>query len=150
MPWLRLAGSAGPLLLLLYAGQAPPAYDIVIRGGHVIDPRNGIDGVRDVAVAAGRIAAVAPRLDAAATTRVIDAAGLYVTPGLVDIHAHVYAGTGERGSYAGDNSVLYHLARGSWIATDDDRAWSSVRSECLRETRQQLRSQRLPHDATHA
>ena len=105
MPWLRLAHSAGPLLLVLYAGQAPPAYDLVVRGGHVIDPRNGIDGVRDIAVSGGRIAAVALRLDAAATTRVIDATGLYVTPGLVDIHAHVYAGTGERGSYAGDNSV---------------------------------------------
>jgi len=105
MPWLPLARSAGPLLLLLVAGQVPPAYDLVIRGGHVIDPRNGVDGVRDVAIAGGRIAAVAPRLEAPATGRVVDASGLYVTPGLVDIHAHVYAGTGERGSYAGDNSV---------------------------------------------
>ncbi len=76
MPWLPLARSAGPLLLLLVAGQTPPAYDLVIRGGHVIDPRNGIDGVRDVAVAGGRIAAVAARLDAPGTARVVDASGL--------------------------------------------------------------------------
>ncbi len=76
----------------------------MIAGGHVIDPRNGIDGVRDVAIAGGAIAAVAPRVDPAGA-RTIDASGLYVTPGLVDIHTHVYAGTGERRSYAGDNSV---------------------------------------------
>ena len=55
---------------------------------------------------AGKIAAVAPRLDPAeAAARRWMSAGLYVTPGLVDIHVHVYAGTGETGSYAGDNSV---------------------------------------------
>ncbi len=76
----------------------------MIAGGHVIDPRNGIDGIRDVAIAGGVIAAVAPRVDPAGA-KTIDASGLYVTPGLVDIHTHVYAGTGERQSYAGDNSV---------------------------------------------
>ena len=86
------------------ARQATSKYDLVIAGGHVIDPRNGIDGVRDVAIAGGVIAAVAPRVDPAGA-RTIDASGLYVTPGLVDIHTHVYAGTGERRSYAGDNSV---------------------------------------------
>jgi dihydroorotase len=86
------------------ARQATPKYDVVIAGGHVIDPRNGIDGIRDVAIAGGTVAAVAPRVDPAGA-RTIDASGLYVTPGLVDIHTHVYAGTGERRSYAGDNSV---------------------------------------------
>jgi dihydroorotase len=82
-----------------------PQYDLLIRGGHVIDTRNGIDGVRDVAVRGDAIAAVAERIDPAQATRVADATGLYVTPGLVDIHTHVYAGTGEARSYAGDNSV---------------------------------------------
>ena len=99
-----VAGLAIAQPLTPEARQTPPKYDLVIAGGHVIDPKNGIDGVRDVAVAGGVIAAVAPRVDPAGA-RTIDASGLYVTPGLVDIHTHVYAGTGERRSYAGDNSV---------------------------------------------
>jgi dihydroorotase len=95
---------------LLLAGLARGAgtetkYDLLLRGGQVIDPRNGISAVRDVAVVEGKIAAVAPRIDPAEAFKTIDVSGLYVTPGLVDIHVHVYAGTGEKGSYAGDNSV---------------------------------------------
>ena len=51
------------------------------------------------------IAAVAERLDPASAVKSVDVSGLYVTPGLVDMHEHVYAGTGERNSYAGDNAV---------------------------------------------
>jgi len=87
------------------ARQATPRYDLVIVGGHVIDPRNGIDGVRDVAIAGGKIAAVAERIDPAEAFKVVDVTGLYVTPGIIDMHVHVYTGTGEKGSYAGDNSV---------------------------------------------
>jgi dihydroorotase len=85
--------------------QVSPKYDLLLQGGHVIDPRNGIDAVRDIAIAGGKVAAVQPRLEAADAAHTIDVSGLYVTPGLVDIHTHVYAGTGEKGSYAGDNSV---------------------------------------------
>ena len=53
----------------------------------------------------GKIAAVAPGIRPADASKTIDIAGLYVVPGLVDIHTHVYAGTGEKDSYAGDNSV---------------------------------------------
>jgi dihydroorotase len=80
-------------------------YDLLLRGGHVIDARNGTNGVRDVAIRSGAIAAVAPHVDPAGAAQTIDVSGLYVTPGLVDIHTHVYAGTGEPNSYAGDNSV---------------------------------------------
>jgi dihydroorotase len=95
------------IAMLAHTGaQVAPAqkYDLILRGGHVIDPRNNISAVRDVAIAGGRIVAIAPKIDAAAATTV-DASGLFVTPGLVDIHAHVYAGTGEARSYAGDLSV---------------------------------------------
>jgi dihydroorotase len=85
--------------------QAEAKYDLLLRGGHVIDARNGTNGVRDVAIRSGVIAAVAPRLDPAGAAQTIDVSDLYVMPGLVDIHTHVYAGTGEPNSYAGDNSV---------------------------------------------
>ena len=91
-------------------GQTPaapvaPIYDLLLAGGHVIDAKNGISAVRDVAIKDGAIALVAAHVDPATAFKVVDVSGLYVTPGLVDIHAHVYAGTGERGSYAGDLSL---------------------------------------------
>jgi dihydroorotase len=69
-------------------GQAPP-YDLLLKGGHVIDPANNLDAVVDVAVAAGKIAAVAKDIPAANAKKVVDATGLYVTPGLIDIHYHI-------------------------------------------------------------
>jgi dihydroorotase len=85
--------------------SAQQKYDLLLKGGHVVDPRNRISAVRDVAIANGKVAAVAANIDPAEAFKVVDASGYYVTPGLVDIHVHVYAGTGERGSYAGDNSL---------------------------------------------
>ena len=86
-------------------GQAAPKYELLLVGGHLIDPRNGVSAVRDVAIADGKIALVAPQIAAADAARVVHVKGLYVVPGLVDLHTHVYAGTGEKNSYAGDNSV---------------------------------------------
>ena len=91
--------------VLCGGAYAQPRYDLLLQGGHVIDPRNDISAVRDVAIHDGKIAAVAPHLDPKDALKTVNAAGLYVTPGLVDIHVHVFAGTGERGSYAGDNSL---------------------------------------------
>ena len=85
--------------------SAQQKYDLLLKGGHLIDPRNKISAVRDVAIADGKVAAVAANIAPADALKVVDASGYYVTPGLVDIHVHVYAGTGERGSYAGDNSL---------------------------------------------
>src|SRR5262249_35619897 len=84
--------------------SAQQKYDLLLKGGYVIDARNNISAVRDVAIAGGKVAAVAANISPADALKVVDASGLYVTPGLVDIHVHVYAGTGEPGSYAGDNS----------------------------------------------
>ena len=84
---------------------AEAEYDLLLKGGHVIDGKNRISAVRDVAIKDGRIAAVAADIPASRALKTVDVSGLYVTPGLVDIHAHLYTGTGERGSYAGDNSV---------------------------------------------
>ncbi len=93
-------------LLLPGALACGAQYDLVLKGGHVLDPKNGLDAVADVAVAGGRIAAVRPAIDPAQSKQVIDASGLYVTPGLVDIHTHLFATTGMADAWAGDNSVL--------------------------------------------
>src|SRR5262245_1125764 len=65
-------------------------YDLVIRGGRVIDPAQGLDGVLDVAVHAGRVAAVGPALSPGDGREVVDARGQLVLPGLIDTHAHIY------------------------------------------------------------
>lgn len=67
-------------------------FDLLIKGGTVIDPANRINDKRDVAIKRNRIAAVATDIPASAAARVIDASGQYVTPGLVDLHTHVYYG----------------------------------------------------------
>ncbi|HZY62779.1 MAG TPA: amidohydrolase/deacetylase family metallohydrolase [Edaphobacter sp.] len=82
-----------------------PQYDLLLQGGHVIDPRNRIDGIMDIAIKDGRIAKVADHVPSSEALKTIQVNGLYVTPGLLDIHVHVYAGTGEAGSFAGDYSV---------------------------------------------
>ena len=80
-------------------------YDLLLKGGHVIDAKNRISAVRDVAIKDGKIAAVAADIPATESVKTVNAVGLYVTPGLIDIHVHVYAGTGEKASYAGDLSL---------------------------------------------
>lgn len=80
-------------------------YDLLLENGRVIDPKNGIDAVRDIAVRDGRIAAVAPDIPAAEAKEAIDVSGLIVTPGLVDIHTHLFHTTNIPDAWAGDNSV---------------------------------------------
>lgn len=67
-----------------------PAYDMVLKGGRVIDPATGTDAIQDVAVANGKIAAVGPNLRVPAKAMKIDVKGMVVTPGLIDTHAHIY------------------------------------------------------------
>ena len=64
--------------------------ELLLRGGHVIDPANGIDGVADVAIGGGRIIAVGAELPADGDATVLDVSGRYVTPGIIDMHAHVF------------------------------------------------------------
>ena len=91
-------------LLVACCAAGQTRYDLLLKGGHVIDPRNNLSAVRDVAIAAGKIAAVAENIPPAEARRVVDASGLYVTPGLVDIHVHVFAGSMGR-EYTGENCV---------------------------------------------
>ncbi|MEZ5354419.1 MAG: amidohydrolase/deacetylase family metallohydrolase [Bryobacteraceae bacterium] len=92
-------------LLLIAVPLLAQNYDLVLRGGHLIDPRNRIDERRDVAVKDGKIAAVAASIDPSQARRTLDVTGLYVTPGLIDLHVHVFYTTGIPGAWAGDNSV---------------------------------------------
>lgn len=82
----------------------PLPYDLLLQNGRVMDAKNGIDRVADVAIKDGKIAAVGDHLDPAKAAKTVDVSGLLVTPGLIDIHTHVYASTGEK-SLAGDTSV---------------------------------------------
>src|SRR5213075_143972 len=66
-----------------------PRYDLLLKGGHVIDPANERDGRMDVAVSGSKIAAVEKDIPANQGAKVVDVSGLYVTPGLIDIHYHV-------------------------------------------------------------
>jgi dihydroorotase len=66
-----------------------PRYDLLLKGGHVIDPANHIDDVRDVAVSQGKIAAVEKNIPPDQAGKVVDVSNLYVTPGLIDIHYHI-------------------------------------------------------------
>ena len=92
-------------LLSVSAGVLPAQaiYDLLLKGGHVIDPANEIDRVSDVAIVGGQIAAVAENLPAGNAKQVVDATGLYVTPGLIDTHAHVF---GLPGSLFPDDTSL--------------------------------------------
>src|SRR5436190_20492884 len=89
-----------PVLTLFLALPAlAQNYDLLLKNGHLIDPKNNIDAVMDVAIRQGKIAEVAPNLPPASAARTIDLTGLYVTPGVVDIHTHLFHTTGLRDAW---------------------------------------------------
>ena len=100
------------LLLAAAAIASAQQYDLLIKGGHVIDPANSIDRVMDVAVTGNQIARVAPSIDKTQAKKVIEAAGYYVTPGLIDLHAHAF---GYSGSIKPDDT---HLPAGTTTIVD--------------------------------
>src|ERR1700687_236734 len=105
---MRVARLVRGAILLQFAIATCVAqqYDFVLQGGYVIDAKNKISAVRDVGIHGGKIAAMEPRLDPAQELKVVNVRGLYVTPGLVDIHVPVYAGAGEPRSYAAMLSAM--------------------------------------------
>ena len=93
---LRLSSQILWLLLIFIVplGLAGQNYDLVIKGGHVIDPKNNIDGPMDVAVLDGKIVSISKNIDASTAETVVEASGKYVTPGILDIHTHNFHGNG--------------------------------------------------------
>ena len=67
-------------------------YDLTLKGGHVIDPKNQIDGIMDVGIKDRKITAILPKIPSTESSKTISVMGYYVTPGLIDIHVHVYGG----------------------------------------------------------
>lgn len=98
------------LLVLISLGVSiacnAKSYDLLLKGGHVIDPKSGRSALLDVAIQGGRIAAVAESISASDARSVVDATGLYVTPGLIDLHAHLYWGTNNGTAWANSFSAL--------------------------------------------
>ena len=97
------------LLLLFFQIQFlfAQTFEILIKGGHVIDPKNNISEIFDVAINHGKIIKVAKNIDPKNASRVIDARGMYIVPGLIDIHTHVFYGPDPERNYCdGTKSVL--------------------------------------------
>lgn len=97
-------------------------WDLLLRGGRVIDPASGRDGMADVAVRAGRIAEVAPGLPAEAAAETVDVTGRLVTPGLVDMHTHVWHGA----TYWGmdPDPVAWRTGVTTWVDAGSAGAYS--------------------------
>lgn len=92
--WIDSFSAVVAILVLMFslpsrASAQVSHYDLLLKGGHVIDPANRLDAVMDVAVSGGKIATVEKNISAAAAGKVVDVTGLYVTPGLIDIHYHL-------------------------------------------------------------
>src|SRR6266702_6040516 len=86
-------------------------YDLLIQHGEVLDPAAGLKGRLDVAISGGKIAAVAPSLPANEARRTISARGLLVTPGLIDIHAHIFVNAHDMGGHTD------HFCQASGVTT---------------------------------
>ena len=83
----------GLFLLFLSLTVQAQQFDLLIKNGHVIDPKNKVNATLDVAIENGKIAKVDKTIEASKAKKVIDATGLFVVPGLIDIHTHVFVGT---------------------------------------------------------
>ena len=95
------------ILMFLYTSTAfSQQYDIVVKEGHVIDPKNNISSVMDVAIHDGKIALVSKNIDGRQAKQIVNAKGLYVVPGLIDIHGHVFFGTEPDHGYSNGASAI--------------------------------------------
>ena len=101
---LRLFIPLSLLLFLISMQHVAAQHDMLLKGGHMIDPKNLIDGPMDVAITDGKISLVATNINPKQASKVVDISGLYVTPGLIDMHVHVFMGN-DPGSYIADGAT---------------------------------------------
>jgi dihydroorotase len=112
--FLRQAAVGGSLVctfgqgwqnLLAMAKPVQAGFDLLVKGGKVVDPSQQISALRDVGIRDGKVVAVAENLNEAQASRVLDARGKIVTPGLIDVHVHVYDGVAPLGIPADPNCI---------------------------------------------
>ena len=126
----------GLIMGLAISGAAQAQqYDLLLKGGHVIDPANHVDEARDVAIQEGRIAAVEKNIPGEHARRVVDVTGYYVTPGLLDIHYHTGHGGTDPDWFSPDSrtplvplGILADLALASGVTTIVDAGSSGART----------------------
>lgn len=104
MAMTRFLFTVGLTLLISTVSLRGQQIDLLIRNGHVIDPKNNIDGIMDVAIAAGKIMQVGRIVPDGNAKMIVDARGMYVTPGFIDLHTHVFVGS-DAGFANGTNSI---------------------------------------------
>lgn len=97
VPGTASASPSAPLSPSARAHRSRATYDLVVLGGRLVDPAAGIDGPYDIGITAGAVVEVSERIAPAEGGRVLDASGRIVTPGLIDVHTHVYDGVAQVG-----------------------------------------------------
>jgi dihydroorotase len=125
----RLAAAFVILIAFNNAFAQEQQYDLLIKGGNLIDPKNNIDSKMDIAIAEGRIAKISENIPASQARKVTDATGFFVVPGLIDIHTHVFTGN-KPGTFAdGISSVAPdHFTFRSGVTTVVDAGTSGWRN----------------------
>ncbi|GLU54545.1 amidohydrolase/deacetylase family metallohydrolase [Dyadobacter frigoris] len=98
--------SMGLLMACCSISANAQKYTIIIKGGHVIDPKNNINGIMDVALNGDTVKSVAKNIDPKLGIQVVDAKGMYVTPGLIDMHSHNFYGTKMDQTYSNGPNAL--------------------------------------------
>jgi dihydroorotase len=92
-------------LPIVRAQNVAAKYELVVKGGHLVDPSQGISAVRDIAVANGKVALIADSIPESDASQLVNARGMVVTPGLIDTHVHVYDGVAPLGIPADPNCI---------------------------------------------
>ncbi len=91
------------VLFFIQTGNAQEI-DILLKGGHVIDPKNNINAKMDVAILNGKIFRVAENIPETSAKKTVDVSGLYVSPGIIDMHVHVFQGTDKYSTSVANSS----------------------------------------------